>query len=484
MTKMMTLVAIAAITGTAALAAASQNVDSLAGSRAAAVADVGLPPAPWAQGDQGETLYRQAREALNKGSYGRAADLFGQLAEKYPGSAYAPDALYWRAYALNRNGSLQGALEALRLQQKRFPEAAKKGDAPALMTRIQGELARSGDAQAAESLRVKAAELDRERGVNPGVSGGVPGGVAPRGRPGATRSTRDGCPPEDDDLRQVALNALMEMDADQALPVLKEVLNRRGPCDKSLRKRAVFMIAQHESADAANMLLEVIRSDPDREVKMDAVFWLSQTKDERAVTVLDSILRTSDDQEIREKAVFALSQFDSPRSRLVLRGYAERTDLDEETRAKVIFWLGQSGDVDVDYLKGLFPKVQSDRLRDAIIQAVSEAKEAESTKWLLSLASDASNSMETRKKALFWAGQHGVSGAELAALYDKMTERELKEHLLFVLSQDSDAAATDKLVDIAKNEQDRELRKKAIFWLGQKHDPRIRQILLDIINKP
>ena len=35
---------------------------------------------------------------------------------------------------------------------------------------------------------------------------------------------------------------------------------------------------------------------------------------------------------------------------------------------------------------------------------------------------------------------------------------------------------------IAKGDRDPELRKKAIFWLGQKNDPRIRQLLLDIIN--
>jgi len=27
------------------------------------------------------------------------------------------------------------------------------------------------------------------------------------------------------------------------------------------------------------------------------------------------------------------------------------------------------------------------------------------------------------------------------------------------------------------------LRKKAIFWLGQSHDPRARQVLIDIINQ-
>jgi hypothetical protein len=53
-----------------------------------------------------------------------------------------------------------------------------------------------------------------------------------------------------------------------------------------------------------------------------------------------------------------------------------------------------------------------------------------------------------------------------------------------VLSQrQSDRAAMDKLFDIAKNEKDAELRKKAIFWLGQSRDPRVQAFLLDLINR-
>jgi hypothetical protein len=40
------------------------------------------------------------------------------------------------------------------------------------------------------------------------------------------------------------------------------------------------------------------------------------------------------------------------------------------------------------------------------------------------------------------------------------------------------------LMSIAKTDPDRELRKKAIFWLGQMgdRDPRVKQFLIDIIN--
>jgi hypothetical protein len=41
----------------------------------------------------------------------------------------------------------------------------------------------------------------------------------------------------------------------------------------------------------------------------------------------------------------------------------------------------------------------------------------------------------------------------------------------------------DKMFDIARNDKDPDLRKKAIFWLGQSRDPRVQQFLMDLINR-
>ena len=124
----------------------------------AGVAPQPTPPAPWLQGDPADSLYRAAREALNRRDYLRAAELFAQVPARYPRSGYAADAYYWRAFSLYRLGGtpqLRSALEALRTQRERFPDAATGGDANALATRIEGELARRGDPEAA--ARVTAA---------------------------------------------------------------------------------------------------------------------------------------------------------------------------------------------------------------------------------------------------------------------------------------------------------------------------------------
>jgi TolA-binding protein len=119
------------------------------------------PPAAWLQGDPADSLYRAAREALDRRDYQHAADLFAQVPTRFPKSGYAADALYWRAFSLYRIGGvtqLRAALQSLDSQRARFPKAATTGDARALARRIQGELAQRGDAQAA--AQVTAAAMD------------------------------------------------------------------------------------------------------------------------------------------------------------------------------------------------------------------------------------------------------------------------------------------------------------------------------------
>jgi hypothetical protein len=88
-----------------------------------------------------------------------------------------------------------------------------------------------------------------------------------------------------------------------------------------------------------------------------------------------------------------------------------------------------------------------------------------------------------RKKALFWAGQSGNSSESLVSMYDNMREREMKDQMIFVLSQRRDRSALDKLMSIARNDPDREMRRKAMFWLGQSKDPRVASFLTDIITR-
>lgn len=293
------------------------------------------------------------------------------------------------------------------------------------------------------------------------------------------------CADEEADTKLAALNALQQMDDARARPILKRVLARRDPASLCLRRKAVFLIAQEDAAGAEEILLETARSDPDHEVREQAVFWLSQVDTDKAVAALDSILRTTKDRSLQEKAVFALSQHDGVLARQSLRGYAERAELPEETREKVIFWIGQQGGKDnEDFLRALYGRLKEEGLREKVLFSVSQAGGQDNSRWLLGIARDSTQPLELRKKALFWAGQGDASINDLTALYASTPGREMREQLVFVYSQRDEPAAVDKLIDIARKDPDPELRKKALFWLGQSDDPRAAKALQDVIEQP
>jgi HEAT repeat protein len=298
-------------------------------------------------------------------------------------------------------------------------------------------------------------------------------------------SHTDGCADADDDMKVAALNALQQMDAARARPILRRVLARRDSASACLRRKAVFLVAQQDEAGTEDILLESVRTDPDPEVRRQAVFWLSQVGTDRAVGALDSILRFSQDSDIQEKAVFALSQHESPRAQQALRAYAERADVPEGNREKAIFWLGQNEAVEnAAYLRSLYGRLKSEELKKKVLFSLSQMKGEENGRWLLGVARDTSQGIEMRKQALFWAGQGGVSVGELTRLYGTVGDQEMREQLIFVYSRRDEPQALDKLIEIAKRDSSPELRKRALFWLGQSDDSRAVQAIQDVLDQP
>ena len=416
-----------------------------------------VPPEPWALADPADSLYRLGREAINRGDYRRAARLFAEISDKYPRSEYAPDAPYWRAFALYKSGSeddLRDALRTLEAQQRRFAQASTLTDSRELAIRIRGLLARQGDVESAEAVtRAASQPCDRND--------------------------------EDNEIRAAAMNALLQMDAESALPIIRQVLQKRDACSVELREKAVFLLSQKESSDTETLLIDVLNNDPARSVREKAVFWLGQVHTDRAAAALEEIVTSSPDMELREKAIHALHEQESPRADALLRRLAESAQTPERVREKAIFWIGQRESRDnADFLRSLFAKTREEEARKKILFSLSQMEGFGNDRWLLGIALDESNSSELRGHALWTAGQAGIAGSELVTVYDRLSDPEVKEKLIWVMSESRDRAATDKLIEIAQKDPNREMRKKALFWLGQKKDPRVKQLLIDILNEP
>ncbi len=422
-----------------------------------------VPPESWGQAGPADSLYRLGREAINRGDFRRAAALFAEISTKHPRSEYAPDAPYWRAFALYKLGreeDLREALKSLEAQRDRFPRATTITDARELTMRIRGVLASRGDVDAAE-------EVSR---------------AASQNRP----CVRDD---NDSEIRAAAMNALLQMDAEGALPIIKQVLQKRDECSIALREKAVFLLSQKRSSETETVLLDVLKKDPSESVRGQAVFWMGQVRTEKAAAALEEIATSSPDIGMRAKAIHALHEQGTPRAAALMRRLAESNQTPEEVRDQAIFWLGQRRSPEnAEYLRGLFAKIdkaeRNDEVRKKVLFSLSQMRGFGNDRWLLAIALDTTNSEDLRGHALWTAGQAGIAGSELAAVYDRIRDAEVKEKLIWVMSESKDRVATDKLIEIVQKDPDPEMRKKALFWLGQKNDPRIRQLLSDIITRP
>ncbi len=106
---------------------------------------------------------------------------------------------------------------------------------------------------------------------------------------------------------------------------------------------------------------------------------------------------------------------------------------------------------------------------------------------LLAIAKDGGRPRETRKGAVFWLGQAAGQAATEGLgeiVYDDSGDGEVRESAIFALSQLDDDAGVPILIDIVREHPDPNLKKKAIFWLGQSGDPRAVALFEELLVKP
>lgn len=127
-----------------------------------------------------------------------------------------------------------------------------------------------------------------------------------------------------------------------------------------------------------------------------------------------------------------------------------------------------------DYLMDLAAHAAERVAKDAIFPAsVAEGV----TVWprLLTLAKDAERPREVRNAAVFWVSQ-GVGEAATKGLQeivdDPTGDREVRKSAVFSLSQRPKDESVPALIRVARTNRDPQLRRAAIFWLGQSRDAR------------
>ena len=148
--------------------------------------------------------------------------------------------------------------------------------------------------------------------------------------------------------------------------------------------------------------------------------------------------------------------------------------------------LGMVSDKDAtDYLLALAAKDEGRAGKDAVFPATL-ADSVEVWPGLLKLAKDDDVPMETRKQATFWLSQSAgekITESLAAIATSDTVDREVREAAVFGLSQRRNSEGVPALLKIARSNRDPEVRKKALFWLGQSGDPRAIALFEEILSK-
>ena len=391
-----------------------------------------------AQTDPADSVYRVAHDLLAQGEYGRSAQLFKEIGEKYPKSRYQDEVTYNEAFARYRIGTTKELETASRLLEPRAKivlgasdttnanrgfgrgRVRSEGDVAGLYIRVNKVLAQRGNSDAANIIKVS---------VRPGTNP---------------------CDADDLDTRVDVIGALSSMDPAQARPILKRVLNNQDPCSVDLRKNAVFMVGRSGDPEAATLIAAVAKSDPSPPVRVEAINWLPKLMGDAGVSVLEDALRTEQDERIQRAVVRTLASTDNSHARKAIRTLIDRSDAPLTLRVEAINAIASqrtSAD-DGAYLRELYSRSDNEDIKAAVVGYI--VRSGKTADWI--------------------------------AVYDAAQSLGVRSRIISALESRKEPEAADKLVDIAKTSTVGSLRLQAINALVRRKDPRAAQLLDEIVN--
>jgi HEAT repeat protein len=239
-------------------------------------------------------------------------------------------------------------------------------------------------------------------------------------------------------------------------------------------------------AQLAKALGDMARDENDnQQVRQSALRVLSRQENGEGIPALIEISRNAQDIWLGKQALSTLAQSGDPRARTYLRAAVQRDDLNDDMRVAAIRGIGRdyATSQDAEFLRGLYAKLPSEKTKDAVLESLGEMGGSANAKWLMSIAGNNDESLRLRRRAVQLTDRAGTAIGEVAQLYDRVDDPQMKDAIISTLSNNGTKGATDKLLAIAKNDQNYTMRRRAVNALGRSEDPRVKDALKDIVDK-
>lgn len=369
-------------------------------------------------------LFREGRDLIEAENWQKAAEKFNGFISDFPKDKDVDAALYWFAYALQKQGKKQAAAAPLLRLIKDFPSSSWRREADAMLVVL-------GQGEAVQQA------LDRSN-----------------------------C-----EIKVLALQSLFEADQDRALNFVNEVLKASSPADcPSLKSAAVSLLGSYGGARAIPILLDIARSQADLKLRLTAIRRLGEQNND---SVADDLARLYDGdrtKEIRAQILRAFAEMPNPRAGAKLIEIARSGD-DLATRQLAIRYLGERNDsASLDELLRLFDADQTPEIRSQILRSLSEREDPRAQAKLLEVARKG-ETPELRIEAIRRLGHRGrISVDDLLTLYSSETNLQIKQGLIRAYAELNEPRTRAKLFEIARGSEAADVRLYAIRRLGEQND--------------
>jgi hypothetical protein len=205
--------------------------------------------------------YDQGASALDANRWDDAVRIFSKVAENK--GSRADGALYWKAYAQNKLGQRDAALATLAEMKKDYASSRWMDDAKALEVEVHQQA-------------------------------GQP--VSPAGE-------------SNDDLKMLAMNALLNSDPEQAVPIMEKIL--RGNNTPKLKDRALFVLSQSRSPKAQQLLGEAAKGTFNPDIQIRALRYIATSGGSENRNTLYSVYTSTNDASVKKAILnyFIMSKF-------------------------------------------------------------------------------------------------------------------------------------------------------------------------------
>ena len=216
------------------------------------------------------------------------------------------------------------------------------------------------------------------------------------------------------------------------------------------------------------------QSQADEDMKLIAIQSLQHSAPEEAIPMLEELLQGSSSPRVKARALFVLALSDSPRAREVLKNLAMGQST-PELQSRAIQYLGVHGGAESRAtLAEIYAASGDVDIKRRILRAFMVAGERDR----LLKAAQSETDPELRSTAV---EQLGVMGADdaLWQLYQKESSLDVKKHILRAMFIGGNAT---RLVELARTEQNPELRLSAVRNLGIMGSKATGDALVNIYN--